>query len=109
MELTLNEYQVLSILPTGREQARSINQLANLVGMDKRRFNAIIHSLTDKGVPIVSSRQQDPRGIFIAETEAEKQQGLQPINHQIMEMAKRVETVQLINIETWRDDLELNA
>lgn len=105
-KLTAKEKRVLGVLGLGKSQARNVSDLSKVTEMDTRTFNDIIFRLALKGIPIVSNRTGENRGVYIAETEEEKIEGLQFLKAQIKNMTKRVQAVQASNPLTWKDDFQ---
>lgn len=95
---------VLSVIPRGRENARTVTYLSNLIGINTRTFYNVMHRLCIEGVPVVSSRDNEPRGVYIAVTEAEKTLGVKPYESQHNDMERRIQAIYSINTETWEED-----
>lgn len=101
--LNKNESKILSIIPRGSERRINAYEIQNVVDLSIRSIRKIIHDLIIKGVPIVATRQGDNKGMFIAETEAERSQGLAEFNSQINEMAQRSNAIQEADLSHWQD------
>lgn len=95
---------VLSVIPRGRESARTVTYLSNLIGINTRTFHNVVRRLCIDGVPVVSSREDEPRGVYIAVNEAEKALGVKPYESQYHDMERRIQAIYSINVETWEED-----
>lgn len=98
------DIDVLSVLPRGRENARTGKELCKLLGINERIFYKVIQRLRVKGVPVVSSREGEPRGVYIATNELEKAQGVKPYESQYKNMRELLNALQNIKVDTWQQD-----
>lgn len=98
------DIDVLSVLPRGRENARTGKELCKLLGINERIFYKVIQRLRVKGVPVVSSREGEPRGLYIATNELEKAQGVKPYESQYKNMRELLNALQNIKVDTWQQD-----
>ena len=98
------DIDVLSVLPRGRENARTGKELCKLLGINERIFYKVIQRLRVKGVPVVSSREGEPRGLYIATNELEKAQGVKPYESQYKNMRELLNALQNIKVDTWQKD-----
>ena len=98
------DIDVLSVLPRGRENARTGKELCKLLGINERIFYSVIRRLRLKGVPVMSSRDDEPRGLYIATNELEKAQGVKPYESQYKNMRELLNALQSIKVDTWQQD-----
>ena len=98
------DIDVLSVLPRGRENARTGKELCKLLGINERIFYSVIRRLRLKGVPVMSSRDDEPRGVYIATDEFEKAQGVKPYESQYKNMGELLSALQNTKIDTWQQD-----
>ena len=98
------DIDVLSVLPRGRENARTGKELCKLLGINERIFYKVIQRLRVKGVPVVSSREGELRGLYIATNELEKAQGVKPYESQYKNMRELLNALQNIKVDTWQQD-----
>lgn len=98
------DIDVLSVLPRGRENARTGKELCKLLGINERIFYKVVQRLRVKGVPVVSSREGEPRGLYIANNELEKAQGVKPYESQYKNMRELLNALQNIKVDTWQQD-----
>lgn len=98
------DIDVLSILPRGRENARTGKELCKLLGINERIFYSVIRRLRLKGVPVMSSRDDEPRGAYIATDELEKAQGVKPYESQYKNMRELLNALENIKVDTWQQD-----
>lgn len=113
-KLSSDEAKVLSLIPNGSDGRVTTNDIENITGMSVRRIRSIVSRLIQKGVPIVSERSQDSKGLYIATNDYERSLGLASFSNQISDMERRKLKLQQINLKTWRnnfcfeDELQLN-
>lgn len=99
--LTAREAKVIRLIPRGADRKITMKELASLAGTSTRTARIIILSAKKKGVPIVSSRKSGDSGYSIAETEAERRNGLVNLKHQANEILAGVEGVANADLDNW--------
>ena len=98
------DIDVLSVLPRGRENARTGKELCKLLGINERIFYSVIRRLRLKGVPVISIRDDEPRGLYLSTDELEKAQGVKPYESQYKNMRELLNALQNIKVDTWQQD-----
>lgn len=99
--LTAREAEVIRLIPRGAERKIAMKDLASLAGMDTRAVQDIISSAKKKGVPIISSRKAKDHGYYIAETEAERRNGLVNLKHQANEILAGIDGITSADLDNW--------
>lgn len=98
------DYQVLKLIPKSEERI-TIKSIAALLKITERQVYSSTERLKKHGVPIVSERIGENKGLFIATTEEERQRGLASFKHQIEAMEERIGQVNDAHINTWEMDM----
>lgn len=97
------EEGVLRLLPIGADRAIPASEIASLVGIETRAVHSIIADLCiEHGVPIVSTRSGERKGVFIAASEEEKHRALAEFESQVHENMKRINAVKRASVERWK-------
>ena len=99
--LTAREAEVIRLIPRGAERKIAMKDLASLAGMNTRAVQDIISSAKKKGVPIISSRKAKDHGYYIAETEAERRNGLVNLKHQANEILAGIDGITSADLDNW--------
>ncbi|WP_235958402.1 hypothetical protein [Limosilactobacillus frumenti] len=99
--MTAREAKVIRLIPRGSERKVTMKDLASLAGMDTRGVQDIISSAKKKGVPIMSSRKAKDHGYYIAETEAERRNGLVNLKHQANEILAGIDGITNADLDNW--------
>jgi predicted transcriptional regulator len=111
-ELTTDELNsklkmLVDALPQGREHPISISSLAATINTNKRTTAAYVaYLIKHKNVPIGSSRDA-PAGVYLITNETERASTIGPIERQATEELKRANSLRRIDLDKWRDDLDL--
>lgn len=100
-QLSIIEKTVAGLLPVGGERKINITDITKLVDLNSREVYAVIQSLRSKGVPIVATRGKEG-GLFIATTESERLQGLQPLRMQHMTTEETIRNIERADLESWK-------
>lgn len=91
--------RVLHLLPRGSERLITTNEISQVTGISKRTVYKDIALLIDRyGIPIGGLRSDGKRGYFIITNEAERKQALSSLRKQSLEMLKRIDKVDSIEI-----------
>lgn len=91
--------RVLHLLPRGSEQLITANEISQVTGIDKRAVYKDIALLINRyNVPIGGLRSDGKHGYFIITNEAERKQALSSLRKQSLEMLKRIDKVDSIEI-----------
>lgn len=101
MNTTANDElkRVLHLLPRGSERLITANEISQVTGISKRTVYKDIALLIDRyGVPIGGLRSDGKRGYFIITNEAERKQALTSLKKQSVEMLKRINKVDKIEL-----------
>ncbi|WP_125588373.1 DNA replication protein [Companilactobacillus jidongensis] len=113
-KLSSDESKILSLIPNGIDGRATTVDISTITGMSVRRIRLVVSDLIKKGVPIVSERSQDSKGLYIATTDYERSLGLASFSNQINDMERRKLKLQQIDLNNWRsnfcfeDELKLN-
>ena len=111
-ELTDEEEQLLLLLKVGRKNIKTTKVLLKemqLEGSSRGRKNlrGMIRTLRLKHkVPILSIRNSNTNGYFIAETANEIMEFIAPISSQIKEEKRMLRALITNDLETWKDLLK---
>lgn len=101
MNTTANDElnRVLHLLPRGNERLITANEISQVIGIDKRAVYKDIALLIDRyNIPIGGLRSDGKHGYFIITNEAERKQALASLRKQSVEMLKRIDKVDSIEI-----------
>lgn len=91
--------RVLHLLPRGSERLITANEISQVIGIDKRAVYKDIALLIDRyNIPIGGLRSDGKRGYFIITNEAERKQALASLRKQSVEMLKRINKVDKIEL-----------
>lgn len=83
---TDEERKIISLLPEGSNNPRSLAMMADLAGISKRRLRALIyHLVTDKALPI-GSQSRRPSGYYWITNDEERAQSAARLSGQAREM-----------------------
>lgn len=103
--LTTLESDVLDLLPMGGERKMPINDIGNLLGIDRRKVHLVVNSLVRKGVPIVASRNGTDKGYYIATNEQERLDGTKAFKEQIKDMQERINFLYQVDLNSWQENI----
>ena len=106
--LSLNEGRVLNVIPRTNERPMRINDIAELLKLERRSVQSIIETLiSDYGVPIVSLRSgsYEHKGVYIATSDEEREIGLVSLRSQVLENTKRIKAVEDADLKNWQDNI----
>ena len=101
-KLTTIQRRILRQIPEGIERPVKIADIARITRIKERTVNSVIRQLTAKGIPIVSFRIGENKGVFIATTEYERALGLVSYEHQKNEMERRINDVRQADLKHWK-------
>ncbi|MGX6962382.1 hypothetical protein [Vagococcus xieshaowenii] len=105
-ELNVIETSVLNLIPKGIGSRRTLAYIRDVSGYNIRQIQSAINRLIlVHNVPICATRTGD--GIFIPQTEEEREIGLRSFKSQIKEMIKRAQAVEDANLKTWDKEIHL--
>lgn len=106
MPLSMNEYQVLTMLPRGASRPTTVNDISRVTHVDERTVREIISSLIRVyGVPIVAMRHGNT-GMFIATDDEERNIGIASYKSQIGTMQERVRSIEQADLNGWERALQ---
>lgn len=110
-ELTIIEESVLQLIPEGTQRKITMKQVANLIGIDERSVYEVTRCLIKKGVPIVAMRNgsYNERGLYIATTNEERRTGLHALKEQTKDMSLRIQQVEAVDLENWKESLVFSS
>ena len=101
IQLSIIESEVLSLIPRGSERKTSLTEIGKSIDLDIRSIQATINSLIKKGIPCVAVRSLTNGGLFIAETDEEREIGLKSLERQALDMQRRAELVRQADLVNW--------
>ena len=107
--LTKQEQKLLSMLKIGRKNIKTTKQLLKEMqfenaNRDRGCLRELIRTLRLKHkVPILSMRNSNVNGYFIAETENEIMEFIAPISSQIKEEKRMLRALVTNDLEKWKD------
>ena len=104
IELTIIQDLVLNMIPRSSERPAKVVDISAAIGMSEREINAVIRSLTMKGIPVCSLRSGENKGVFIPVNEQERSAGLVALQNQATDMKQRIENVQKADLN-WHKKL----
>ena len=90
-----NQTIIKGLIPLGREQAISLNELAKSAGMSKRGVRTLIKLLRLDGVPICSSSVIPFTGYYLPVSEAELDEYLRETKGRANELKKIASSVEM--------------
>lgn len=105
IQLSIIESEVLSLIPRGAERKISLTEIGKSIDLDVRSIQATINSLIKKGVPCVAVRSLINGGLFIAETDEERERGLKSLERQALDMQRRAELVRQADLVNWHKNI----
>ena len=111
-ELTDEEEQLLLLLKVGRKNIKTTKVLLKEMQLEgssrgRRNLRGMIRTLRLKHkVPILSMRNSNTNGYFIAETANEIMEFIAPISSQIKEEKRMLRALITNDLETWKDLLK---
>ena len=110
--LTKQEQKLLSMLKIGRKNIKTTKVLLKELQLEgssrgRRNLRGMIRTLRLKHkVPILSMRNSNTNGYFIAETANEIMEFIAPISSQIKEEKRMLRALITNDLETWKDLLK---
>lgn len=112
MKLTKHEDKLLRVLKVGRNNIKTTKLLLMEMQIENnskgvRYFRELIRNLRIKHkVPILSMRNSNENGYFIAETTDEIMEYIAPISSQIKQEKRILKALKTSSLKKWKDLLE---
>lgn len=104
-KLTTIQRRILRQIPEGIERPVKIADIVRITRINERTVNRVIRQLTAKGIPVVSFRIGENKGVFIALNEYERELGLVSYTHQKNEMERRINDVRNADLKHWKSKI----
>lgn len=95
------ENKVVRLIPHDDDRRISGNEIAQMLGIDRRKITTIIASLRLKGVPIIGDRSTNSYGYYIPLTDHARNEGIATLKNELNEIRKVFTSIKNADLDNW--------
>lgn len=92
-QLSKDEQKILTLIPIGSSNPRSVYDVSRLTGFSRRKIRSIVNDLVVKHHIPIGAKYSKPNGYYIITNEAERGHALVPLISQYGELFKRAQAI----------------